>query len=241
MLCGILSASISPVAWLSTMPMLCYPILWWKPPKALTININHNNHILTGGSNNVSSSKHKHYSQYQPFHSHEWPRQNFFLQYQHNIKQTSDEMKGKYELIQYQILLTNNKSCMTVRRITKWDPGGKRVKVHYVILHLRCLFCVPELHGTETKWKRLHLQPWGILSFSTNFFLMQLHNAALRAKAPDQWATWLQYILNLFLVQREFITFELWQVSSYPYHWWVHHDCEQSRSKNFPLTSLVVV
>ena len=60
----------------------------------------------------------------------------------------------------------------------------------------RCLFCVPELHGTETKWKRLHLQPWGILSFSTNFFLMQLHNAALRAKAPDQWATWLQYILN---------------------------------------------
>ena len=135
MLCGILSASISPVAWLSTMPMLCYPILWWKPPKVLTININHNNHILTGGSNNVSSSKHKHYSQYQPFHSHEWPRQNFFLQYQHNIKQTSDEMKGKYELIQYQILLTNNKSCMTVRRINKWDPGGKRVKVHYVILY----------------------------------------------------------------------------------------------------------
>ena len=31
-----------------------------------------------------------------PFHSHEWPRQNFFLQYQFNTKQTSDENKEKY-------------------------------------------------------------------------------------------------------------------------------------------------
>ena len=43
-----------------------------------------------------------------PFNSHEWPRQNFSLQYQYNIKQTSDENKEKYQLgdfklIQYQI------------------------------------------------------------------------------------------------------------------------------------------
>ena len=47
-----------------------------------------------------------------PFNSHEWPRQNFSLQYQYNIKQTSDENKekyqlGDYKLIQYQILQTN--------------------------------------------------------------------------------------------------------------------------------------
>ena len=46
------------------------------------------------------------------FNSHEWPRQNFSLQYQYNIKQTSDENKEKYKLreyklIQYQILQTN--------------------------------------------------------------------------------------------------------------------------------------
>ena len=53
-----------------------------------------------------------------PFNSHEWPRQNFSLQYQYHIKQTSDENKEKYqlkdyELIQYQILQkTNHKNCM---------------------------------------------------------------------------------------------------------------------------------
>ena len=41
-----------------------------------------------------------------PFHSHKWPRQNFSLKYQYNIKQTSDEDKEKYQiednkLIQY--------------------------------------------------------------------------------------------------------------------------------------------
>ena len=44
--------------------------------------------------------------------SHEWPRHNFSLQYQYNIKQTSDEKKEKYmlgdnKLIQYQILQSN--------------------------------------------------------------------------------------------------------------------------------------
>ena len=47
-----------------------------------------------------------------PFNSHEWPRQNFSLQYQCNVKNTSDENKEKYQvgdymLIQYQILQTN--------------------------------------------------------------------------------------------------------------------------------------
>ena len=32
-----------------------------------------------------------------PFNSHEWPRQNFSLQYQYNINQISDENKEKYQ------------------------------------------------------------------------------------------------------------------------------------------------
>ena len=39
--------------------------------------------------------------------SHEWPRYNFFIQYQYNIEQTSDKNKEKYQLIQYQNLRTN--------------------------------------------------------------------------------------------------------------------------------------
>ena len=33
----------------------------------------------------------------EPFNSHEWPRQNFSLQYQYNINQISDENKEKYQ------------------------------------------------------------------------------------------------------------------------------------------------
>ena len=45
---------------------------------------------------------------------HEWPRENFWLQYQFNIKQTHDENKEKHQLrddwlIKYQILQTNKK------------------------------------------------------------------------------------------------------------------------------------
>ena len=36
-----------------------------------------------------------------PLNSHEWPWQNFSLQYQYNIKQTSDENKEKYQLGDY--------------------------------------------------------------------------------------------------------------------------------------------
>ena len=60
-----------------------------------------------------------------PFNSHEWPRQNLSLQYQYNIKQTSDENEEKYqlrdyELIQYQILQTQITRTVweIVRRIT---------------------------------------------------------------------------------------------------------------------------
>ena len=35
------------------------------------------------------------------FNSHEWPRQNFSLQYQYNIKQTSDENIEKFQLTDY--------------------------------------------------------------------------------------------------------------------------------------------
>ena len=38
------------------------------------------------------------YTLIKPFNSHEWPRKNFSLQYQYNIKQTSDENKEKYQL-----------------------------------------------------------------------------------------------------------------------------------------------
>ena len=62
---------------------------------------------------------------FNPLNSHEWPRQNFSLQYQYNIKQTSDENKDKYQLgdyklIQYQIRKTNITRTVrqTVRGIT---------------------------------------------------------------------------------------------------------------------------
>ena len=32
-----------------------------------------------------------------PFHSHKWPRQNFSLQYQYNIKQAGDENREEYQ------------------------------------------------------------------------------------------------------------------------------------------------
>ena len=71
----------------------------------------------------------------QPFNSHKWPRQNFSLQYQYNIKQTSDENKekyqlGDYKLIQYQILQTNITRTVweTVRRITNEILGVKGLK-----------------------------------------------------------------------------------------------------------------
>ena len=39
-----------------------------------------------------------HYKDTKPFNSQKWPRQNFSLQYHYNIKQASDENKGKYQL-----------------------------------------------------------------------------------------------------------------------------------------------
>ena len=61
----------------------------------------------------------------EPLSSHRWPRQNFSLQYQYNIKQTSDENKEKYQVgdyrfIQYQILQNHKIWTVwkTVRRIT---------------------------------------------------------------------------------------------------------------------------
>ena len=69
-----------------------------------------------------------------PFNSHEWPRLNFSLLFQTNIKQTSDENKekyklGDYQLIQYQILQNNNKIIIwqTVRRIANEILGVKLI------------------------------------------------------------------------------------------------------------------
>ena len=62
--------------------------------------------------------------EFHPFYSHWWPRQNFSLQHQYDIKQTSDKNKekyqfGDYKLIQFQILKTNiaRNVWQTVRRI----------------------------------------------------------------------------------------------------------------------------
>ena len=38
------------------------------------------------------------------FDSQEWPRQNFSLQNQYNIKQTSDENEEKYQLKDYELI-----------------------------------------------------------------------------------------------------------------------------------------
>ena len=66
------------------------------------------------------------------FNSHKWLRQNFFLQYQYNIKQKSDEniekyQLGDYKLIQYQILQTDMTRTVwkTERRITNEILGFK--------------------------------------------------------------------------------------------------------------------
>ena len=71
----------------------------------------------------------------EPF-KYEWSRQNFFLQYQYNINQASDKNRekyqlGDYELIQYQILPTNNTRTVwqTVKRITNEILGVKGLTI----------------------------------------------------------------------------------------------------------------
>ena len=76
--------------------------------------------------------------------SYEWPRQHFSLQYQYNIKQTSDENKekyqsGDYKLIQYIILQTyiTRTVWQTVRRITSEILGVKGlIWLIFVVLFL---------------------------------------------------------------------------------------------------------
>ena len=64
-----------------------------------------------------------------------WPRQNFFLQYQYNIKQTGDENKKIYQLwdcclIQHQILQSNIMRivCQEIRRINNEIITMKGIK-----------------------------------------------------------------------------------------------------------------
>ena len=77
-----------------------------------------------------------------PFNSCEWLRQNFSLQYQYNIKQTSDKKRekyqlGDYKLIQYQILHTNIARIVwqTVRRITNEILGVKGLRQSHTFLN----------------------------------------------------------------------------------------------------------
>ena len=67
----------------------------------------------------------------EPFNSHEWPRQNFSLQYQYNIKQRSDENKEKYKLGDKLINSPNkhHENCMADSKENYWwDLGSERVK-----------------------------------------------------------------------------------------------------------------
>ena len=43
-------------------------------------------------------------AQDKPLNFHERPRQNFFFQYQYNIQYTSDKIKSKYQLGDYQLI-----------------------------------------------------------------------------------------------------------------------------------------
>ena len=83
------------------------------------------------------------------FKSHKWPRQNFFSQYQYNIKQISYKNKeryqlGDYKLIQYQILQTNitRKVWQTVRRVTNEILGvkGLKKKAWYIYIYIYIFF-----------------------------------------------------------------------------------------------------
>ena len=79
-------------------------------------------------------------------HSHEWQSQNFSLHHQYNIKQTSDENKGKYQLgnyklIQYQILQSNiiRMIWQIVMRITNEIMNGSQmVNKWFSIKYLSC-------------------------------------------------------------------------------------------------------
>ena len=85
--------------------------------------------------------------------------QNFSLQYQYNIKQTSDENKekyqlGDYKLMQYQILHANITRTVwqTIRRITNEILGVKRLRGCY-----HCRLLIKQLFD---QWQgRTFLQP----------------------------------------------------------------------------------
>ena len=92
----------------------------------------------------------------EPF-KYEWPRQNFFFQYHYNINQASDKNRekyqlGDYELIQYQILQTNNTRTVwqTVKRITNEILGVKGLTILF-----------------QEFFFRLPLGMWGFMSLTS--------------------------------------------------------------------------
>ena len=95
--------------------------------------------------------------------SHEWPRQNFSLQYQYNIRGTSDENKEKYqlrgyELIQCQILWTSTIriSWQKVWRITNeilWVKGFNHCfnpQIWFLVIPLPVYKCANTLLRIKT-------------------------------------------------------------------------------------------
>ena len=126
----------------------------------------HETQLMSGGHSNPFNPKEWLAStfslQYHPwlkpqsFNSHKWPRLNFSLWYQYNIKQTSDENKEKYKLreyklIQYQILQTNITRTVwqTVRRITNEILGVKGLR-----------------SSERRKWSPTKEGPWLLHKFS---------------------------------------------------------------------------
>ena len=124
---------------------------------------------------------------FNPLNSHEWPRQNFSLQYQYNIKQTSDENKekyqlGDYKLIQYQIRKTNITRTVrqTVRRITKGILGIKGLRICIT----RYLKENKPTHGEHTpherKWADSSVWKW-----VSQYFWIASFNILLRVSDPN--------------------------------------------------------
>ena len=100
-------------------------------------------------------------------YSHEWPRQNFSLQYQYIIKHTSDENKEKYQW--GWILHTNITRTVwqTVRRITSEILGVKGLTsnciwnhvvtyTHWTATYHLSLLKLHWIHWIQTDWQLAH-------------------------------------------------------------------------------------
>ena len=86
------------------------------------------------------------------YNSHQWPRQNFSLQYQNNIKQLSDENKDKYnpgEFLVDPIQNSLNHQDLPVRGLSCWHQWGLSSSISKKCFSL---FCSVILAGYAQTW-----------------------------------------------------------------------------------------